>query len=155
MNLIDVDALKKEFQEKCVEECDCCPEATTRDTEVGTKLFVSCGLIDRAPIIDTHTARTEGEYVMLKRYRFKTNSPDLRPVIDLAEIQMPWWCSGYDSDDNAYIICYLPEDADLLTYWPEAFEIESEDADRIVYTDRFPKPEWIGPVKRGYAYEDD
>ena len=86
-----------------------------------------------------------------KRYRFKSDSIDLRPVIDLAEIQMPWWCSGYDADDNAYIICYLPYDADLLKYWPEAFDVEYEEANEIVYTDRFPKPEWDYPVKRTYG----
>lgn len=53
--LIDVDALKSAFYEKCCEECGVCPEATTTDKTIGDcvcKQFASCGLIDAAPTID-------------------------------------------------------------------------------------------------------
>ena len=89
---------------------------------------------------------------MLIRYRFKTWSvDDPRPLIDLAPIKMPWWCSGIGfgkhgarpyEDEYAIIICYLPKDEDLKKYWDDAFDVDAEDAERIIYTDRFPKPDW-------------
>ena len=89
---------------------------------------------------------------MLIRYRFKTWSvDDPRPLIDFAPIKMPWWCSGFGfgkhgarpyEDEYAIIICYLPKDEDLKKYWDDAFDVDAEDAERIIYTDRFPKPDW-------------
>lgn len=79
------------------------------------------------------------------RYCFRTKSvDDPRPLIDLAEINMPWWCSGYSGDSSyASIVCYLPHGENLFRYWDDAFDIHKEEADEIVYTDRFPKPFWI------------
>ena len=89
---------------------------------------------------------------MLIRYRFKTWSvDDPRPLRDLAPIKMPWWCSGFGfdkhgarpyEDEYAIIICYLPKDEDLKKYWDDAFDVDAENAERIIYTDRFPKPDW-------------
>ena len=78
------------------------------------------------------------------RYRFKTKSiDDYRPLIDMAPIKMPWWCTGYAGDDSyAIIVCYLPEDEDLFKYWDDAYDIDSEKVATIQYSDRFPKPEW-------------
>lgn len=81
----------------------------------------------------------------MKRYRFKTNAvKDYRPLEDMEEIQMPWWCSG-EACDGSYviIICYLPANVDLFKYWDDAYDIEEEDTEEIKYTSRFPKPEWI------------
>lgn len=85
----------------------------------------------------------------LIRYRFKTKSvDDCRPLVDMATIKMPWWCSGYGyiglESDEAYaiIICYLPTGENLFKYWDDAYDIEEEKTDEIIYTDRFPKPEW-------------
>lgn len=81
------------------------------------------------------------------RYRFKTRSvEDFRPLVDMAPIQMPWWCSGSGmrhGEPFCTIICYLPDHEDLFKYWDDAFDIEKEYPDKIIYTDRFPKPEWI------------
>lgn len=81
----------------------------------------------------------------LRRYRFKTKSvEDFRPLIDMTEIQMPWWCTGSAMDDSYMIIvCYLPADEDLKKYWDDAFDVEYDECDEIVYTSRFTKPEWI------------
>ena len=60
----------------------------------------------------------------LVRYRFKTKSvDDYRPLIDMKNIQMPWWCSG-EADDGSYaiIICYLPENEELEKYNIEALK---------------------------------
>ena len=78
-----------------------------------------------------------------KKYRFKTKSiEDYRPLLDMKDIQCPWWCSG-EGEDYAIIICYLPADEDLFKYWDDAYDIDVEDADEIIYTDRFKKPGWI------------
>lgn len=79
----------------------------------------------------------------LIKYRFKTKAiDDYRPLVDMKEIQMPWWCTG-EGEDCAVIICYLPEGENLKKYWDDAYDIEREKRNCIVYTDRFPKPDWI------------
>lgn len=85
---------------------------------------------------------------MYIRYRFKTKSVhDPRPLIDMASIKMPWWCTGYSYGDaadveSAIIVCYLPEDENLNNYWDDAYDVDEEFTDTIRYTDRFPKPVW-------------
>lgn len=79
------------------------------------------------------------------RYRFKTNSvSDPRPIVDMALIKMPWWCTGFSCTTNEYatIVCYLPEGEPLYKYWDDAFDVEAENVGEIKYSDRFPKPEW-------------
>ena len=78
-------------------------------------------------------------------YRFKTKAvDDYRPLNDMKDIQMPWWCSGFAMDDSyAIIVCYLPKGEDLLKYWDDAYDIDSEERAEITYTDRFQKPEWL------------
>lgn len=78
-------------------------------------------------------------------YRFKTRSvDDYRPLIDMTDIGMPWWCTGFAGDDSyAVIVCYLPKGEDLLKCWDDAYDIESEERAEIAYTDRFPKPNWL------------
>lgn len=80
---------------------------------------------------------------MLLRYRFKTKAvDDCRPLIDMKNIQMPWWCTGY-GDDYAIIVCYLPEGEPLEKYWDDAYDIDVEEKEEIVYTTRFAKPDYI------------
>ena len=78
------------------------------------------------------------------RYRFKTKAvEDYRPLVDMATIKMPWWCTGFAGDDSyATIVCYLPEDEDLFKYWDDAYDIDRDIVDTITYSDRFPKPQW-------------
>lgn len=72
------------------------------------------------------------------RYRFQTASiTDYRPLV--FNPAYPWWCSGY-SDSTATIVAYLPAEEDLLKYWDDAHNIEQEKSEKIVFTDRFPKP---------------
>lgn len=54
----------------------------------------------------------------------------------------PYWCSGYNSDDHPYVIAFVPDEATLLRYWPEAEDIDAEPVESIDYTSRFPRPEW-------------
>lgn len=72
------------------------------------------------------------------RYRFKTKSvEDWRPLI--YNPAYPSWCSGYSGDgESAIIVAYLPVGENLLKYWDDAFQIEEEECEKIVFTDRFP-----------------
>lgn len=81
----------------------------------------------------------------LYKYRFKTKSvDDYRPLKDMTNIQMPYWCTGFDTENTyAIIICYLPTTEDLFDYWDDAYDIEKTIVYEIKYTDRFPKPTWI------------
>lgn len=79
------------------------------------------------------------------RYRFKTKAvEDYRPLVDLKEIGMPWWCTGVAVDSSyVTIVCYLPEGVNLFYYWDDAYDITSEKVKEIVYSARFPKPAWL------------
>ena len=80
------------------------------------------------------------------RYRFKTKAiEDYRPLLDMKSIQCPWWCSG-EGSDYATIICYFPVGIDLFKYWNDAYDIEKEEKEEIVYTVRFLKPDYIDEV---------
>ena len=81
-------------------------------------------------------------------YTFKTKSvDDYRPLIDMKEIQMPWWCTGSAMDDSyVIIVCYLPKGEDLFKYWDDAYDIEAKRVSEIKYTDRFSKPKWLEGV---------
>lgn len=73
------------------------------------------------------------------RYRFHANEDDYRPI--LWPPLGPYWCSGY-GDGYSIVIAYLPKDANLFDYWPEADNIDSEERDEITFSDRFAKPSW-------------
>lgn len=81
----------------------------------------------------------------LYRYRFKTKAvDDWRPLIDMKDIQMPYWCTGSAMDGKyVIIICYLPEQENIFKYWDDAYDIDKTEVNEITYTGRFPKPEWI------------
>lgn len=66
---------------------------------------------------------------------------DYRPV--KWPIKHPYWCTGYDVDDNAIIVAYADNEDEILELWPEAENIDSEDASDYVFTGRFPKPDWL------------
>ena len=78
-------------------------------------------------------------------YRFKTKAvDDYRPLVDMKPIGMPWWCTGGAIDETyVIIVCYLPKDENLFKYWDDAYDIDSIEADEIMYTDRFKKPDWL------------
>ena len=74
------------------------------------------------------------------RARFKANLDDFRPVV--WPIKHPYWCSGI-GDDHAILIAYADNEAEILTNWPEATDIDAEETDSYLFTDRFPKPSWF------------
>ena len=78
------------------------------------------------------------------RVRFKSNADDIRPIYKPPALpEGPWWCSGYDSDDNAYIIAYVKNEKTIKKQWPEAFDEDMRDeCEKINFTTRFPQPDW-------------
>ncbi len=92
-----------------------------------------------------------------KRYRFFTNSiDDYRPLIFNAKY--PYWCTGircgtdtktWEDVEQACIVAYLPEEEDLKKYWDDAEDIEFEVVDKIIFTSRFPKPDYFIEEKAG------
>lgn len=86
-----------------------------------------------APLLEEKTPRW-------LRYRFQTSSvDDSRPV--KFPPPGPYWESGF-TETHATIVAYLPPDAILKEYWPEAEKLETEQCDEIIFTDRFPCPDW-------------
>jgi len=76
------------------------------------------------------------------RCRFQTDANDPRPV--KFPPPGPWWHSG-SGDDFAVVIAYLKTEKQIKEYWPDATHIDVFPVDEIVYTDRFPKPDWYKP----------
>ena len=73
------------------------------------------------------------------RYRFKANAKDPRPV--KWPPLGPFWITGH-GEGYATVVAYLPAGQLLTNFWPEACDIDSQEADEIVFTDRFPRPEY-------------
>ncbi len=73
------------------------------------------------------------------RCRFHADLDDYRPVA--WPPPGPFWCSG-TGDDYSVIIAYVTSEEQVIEFWPEANNISAEECDEIVFTDRFPEPEW-------------
>jgi hypothetical protein len=82
-----------------------------------------------------------------RRYRLKTKAvDDYRPLV--SDPRFPWWCSGHGIDgdceiSDSTIIAWLPFDEPIQKYWDDADQVEFTEHETIVFTDRFPKPEWF------------
>lgn len=86
-------------------------------------------------------ALQEGEKQRMNRYRFYTDSEDYRSIT--FPPPGPYWCSGYDADDRAVIVAYVPNIEAIMINWPEAAEIDVlQENVEITFTDRFPKPDY-------------
>lgn len=82
------------------------------------------------------------------RARFKANADDYRPV--KFPPPYPYWCSGYSLGADfelsaAIVIAYADSEAQIFEYWPEATDLDAEDAAEVQFSDRFPKPDWWKP----------
>lgn len=73
------------------------------------------------------------------RARFHANESDYRPVY--WPPPGPYWCSGY-SDGYSIVIAYAENEAELVKFWPEASNIDAEEVSEIVFSSRFPQPDW-------------
>jgi hypothetical protein len=75
------------------------------------------------------------------RARFKANYDDWRPV--KWPPPGPCWCSGTAGDESySIVIAYAKDEDAIREFWPEAADIESEFRSEIVFTDRFPRPDY-------------
>ena len=75
------------------------------------------------------------------RYRFVEESGETRPY--LFSPRAPYWCSGYDSNDNPIIVAWLPEGESVERVWCKPVDItEYETVDAPTFTSRFPRPSW-------------
>lgn len=74
------------------------------------------------------------------RCRFKTTHEDYRPAV--WPIKHPYWCTGC-GDGYWIIVAYADNEEEVLTNWPEAYDLDSEEVVEYVYTDRFEKPTWM------------
>jgi hypothetical protein len=74
--------------------------------------------------------------------RFYTKEKDWRPV--KFPPPGPYWNSGYGDDYNI-MVAYFPQGLEdtLTEYWPDAYSIDMEISDAILFTTRFPKPDWL------------
>lgn len=76
------------------------------------------------------------------RARFKANYPDYRPVN--FPVKHPYWRSGFDlNETHSIVVAYADNVEEIKINWPEATDIEFEEVDKYVFTDRFPKPDWF------------
>lgn len=76
------------------------------------------------------------------RVRFHANPEDPRPIH--WPIKHPYWVTG-EAGDGSYsiIVAYADNLAYIKENWPEATEIDSQQTNEYIFTDRFPKPEWF------------
>lgn len=74
------------------------------------------------------------------RVRFRANPDDPRPVV--WPIKHPYWITGY-GEDYAIVVAYVDSMEELDDLWPDATDVDADEADEYVFTDRFQKPEWF------------
>lgn len=71
--------------------------------------------------------------------KFDDCGNDYRPV--KWPIKYPYWCTG-ESSDAFTLVAYADNVAQIKELWPEAYGIEAEEVQKIVFTTRLPKPKW-------------
>lgn len=85
---------------------------------------------------------------MFERHTFKTDVYGHRPV-DFPP-PGPYWHMGFTcnpndeslSNEHAKVVAILPKGVRLVDWWPTACAVETIEVDAIVFTDRFPRPDW-------------
>lgn len=78
------------------------------------------------------------------RCRFKLPVEDPRPVH--WPLKHPYWISGEGEDfgeEFFILIAYADDEAEILTNWPEAVDLDSVGRADYTFTTRFPKPSWF------------
>ncbi len=75
------------------------------------------------------------------RARFTvTGVDDHRPIS--WPVRHPFWCTGYDGNDNPIVIAYAEDEEEIRSLWPEATGIEATVVEGYSFSDRFPRPSW-------------
>lgn len=77
------------------------------------------------------------------RARFYINKEecggDYRPLT--WPIEHPYWCTG-ESDNDFILVAYANSVEEIKNLWPEASSIEVQEVEKVVFTDRFKRPDW-------------
>lgn len=73
------------------------------------------------------------------KIKLKDCNNDYRPV--KWPVKYPYWCTG-ESDKSFILVSYADSEGQIKELWPESYQIETEPVDRIVFSTRFPRPEW-------------
>lgn len=74
-------------------------------------------------------------------YLFSTKEiEDVRPL--KYNPKYPWWIV-FQAQSHTNIRMYLPDSEKLSQYYNDSYNIETEVHDSIIYTNRYPKPNWI------------
>ena len=82
--------------------------------------------------------------MVMLRVRFKANLDDPRPIN--WPVKHPWWCTG-TGEDYSIIVAYADDEKYIFKNWPEATDLDSQEVEGYVFTDRFPKPDWFKEKK--------
>lgn len=84
--------------------------------------------------------------MMWRKYHFYTHATeDYRPL--QFNPSYPWWCTA-QSSNAACIVAYLPVGEPLQAYWDDAFDITYTDEVCIIFSDRFPQPDYYTASER-------
>lgn len=76
------------------------------------------------------------------RVRFHANYDDPRPIS--WPVKHPFWITGYAGDESYSTVVSYADNLDyILTNWPEADNIDSQEVDKYEFSGRFPKPDWF------------
>jgi hypothetical protein len=75
------------------------------------------------------------------RAKFKTSPEDFHPVT--FNHPHPFWRVGFMHDGSSVIIAYADDREQILDFWPDADEIDAEQAQSYCFNKRFPRPTWF------------
>lgn len=89
--------------------------------------------------MNTTTQQDQGDAAAWLRVRFAVDVKDYRPI--KWPPVGPYWCSGV-GPKGWTLIAYVRTLDQITEYWPEAVDLDPQECDSIVFTDRFPKPTW-------------
>lgn len=78
------------------------------------------------------------------RARFKANYEDYRSVN--WPVKHPYWRTG-EGDGYSIVVAYADDIDEIYENWPEAEDIDYEEVDNYIFTDRFKKPDWFEEIK--------
>lgn len=80
------------------------------------------------------------------RARFTVEHSDYRPV--KWPPPGPFWCSGTSAEGWPIVVAYVRAEEQVTAFWPEAASVDASGSGPIVFTDRFPRPDWWeGPTQ--------
>ena len=76
------------------------------------------------------------------RARFKVPAKDPRPVS--WPIPHPYWVTGQEfGTQHWWLVAYADSVEQIMQLWPDAQDIDSDEAAQYVFTSRFPRPDWM------------